>query len=169
VTPVRWENNKTLFDKYCSISGAIESGSLPSNNNIKNCIRPSGFQEVEAPSYQFSRHMIVVTLSALRTDLLYHPLPPPLQEIFLVLVYIIGWVGRKEYVNEKFQWHNRESIRDFPVCSAMSQSNAPPRASWTFSGTAVYRNIAEGLVKRHYFQNALSASKFNSVMQHYVA
>jgi hypothetical protein len=33
------------------------------------------------------------------------PLPP--QEIFLVFISVRG--GRKDYVNEKFQWHHRES------------------------------------------------------------
>jgi len=37
------------------------------------------------------------------------------QEIFLVLIYVRSWVnqvpqcGRTDYVNEKFQWHHRES------------------------------------------------------------
>jgi hypothetical protein len=29
--------------------------------------------------------------------------------------------GRKDYVNEKFQWHHRESIPRLPVCSAVPQ------------------------------------------------
>ena len=35
--------------------------------------RPRGFQEVEAPRFQDSRHMKVVRLSALRTGRLYLP------------------------------------------------------------------------------------------------
>jgi hypothetical protein len=45
--------------------------------------RPLGFQEVEAPRFQDSRHMKVVRLSALCTG---HLPPPPPQEIFLVLM-----------------------------------------------------------------------------------
>jgi hypothetical protein len=35
--------------------------------------RPIGFQEVEAPRFQYTRHMKVVRLSALRTGQLYPP------------------------------------------------------------------------------------------------
>jgi hypothetical protein len=38
--------------------------------------------------------------------------------------------GRKDYINEKFQWHHRESNPSSPVCSAMPQPTAPPRALW---------------------------------------
>ena len=49
------------------------------------------------------------------------PLPP--QEIFLVLISVRG---RKDYVNEKFQWHHR--TRELLACSAVPQPTAPPRA-----------------------------------------
>ena len=50
--------------------------------------RPWGFQEVEAPRFQDSRHMKVVRLSALRTGRLL----TPSQGIFLVLISARGWV-----------------------------------------------------------------------------
>jgi len=43
------------------------------SNPITGLDRPRGFQEFEAPIFQYNRHMKVIRLSALRTDSLYLP------------------------------------------------------------------------------------------------
>jgi hypothetical protein len=64
--------------------------------------RPLGLQEVEAPRFPDNRHMMVVRLSALRTD-----------RLNSLMVEAESTPGpecdRKDYVNEKFQSHHRES------------------------------------------------------------
>jgi hypothetical protein len=60
--------------------------------------------------------MKVVRLSAIRTGRLYY-------YSFLLEAESTPRpeCGQKDYVNEKFQWHYRESTRDLPVCSSLPQ------------------------------------------------
>jgi hypothetical protein len=94
---------------------AKQSNSCPGLN------RPWGFHEVEAHRPQGIRHMEVVRLSALPTGRLY------LQEIFLVLASVRGWVDPRAILRPEglYQW----KIVMTPSGNEPSNFRLVPRAS----------------------------------------
>jgi hypothetical protein len=90
--------------------------------------RPLGFQEVEAPEFLDNRYMKVVRLSAPRTGRFYLPgkIPGPhfCQRLNRSQVHSAAR-NIKSPKNSSDLIGNR--TRDFPACSAVPQSTAPPR------------------------------------------
>ena len=95
--------SKLLGRRHVCLKPTANISSKRLSNPITGLGSPRGFQEIEAPRYQDSRHMNVARLSALRTGRLYT------QEIFLYSFLLRAesipgpQCGRKDYVNEKFQ------------------------------------------------------------------
>ena len=83
------------------------------NNPCTGLDSPWEFQEVKAPRFQDNKHMKAVMLSALLTG---HLNPPPLPRKYSWYSFLleaestpVPYCGRKDYFNEEFQWHHRES------------------------------------------------------------
>ena len=77
------------------------------SNPITGLDRSSRFQEGEAPRFRDNRHMKVVSPTHRS------PLPPRKYSWYSFLLEAEStpgpYCGWKDYVNEKFQWHHRES------------------------------------------------------------
>ena len=77
---------------------------------------------VQAPRFQENRHTKWVRFSVQHTNRLY-----PL-EVFLALIFVRSWVDprghsavRKDYVNEKFQWHLESNPRLQALAQCLNQ------------------------------------------------
>ena len=109
------------------------------SNPITGLDRPWGFQEVEVPRFQDSRHMKVVRLSALRTGRLYPPGNIPGTHFCWRLSQPQGHraAGRIMPIkNSSDTIGNR--TRDLPTCIAVPQPTALPR---THRNVGTNRNI----------------------------
>ena len=75
---------------------------------------PWGFQEFEATRFHVNQQMILLRFSALPTGHLY---PTKYSWCSFRLVDYSTprtYYGKKDYVNEKYEWHNRGGNRDLP-------------------------------------------------------
>jgi len=106
-----------VANPLCVISKAIP---------ITGLVRPSGFQEAEAPTFQDSQHMQVVRLSALCAGHLY----PPGSIAGTHFCYRLSQPQGHSAAGRIMSKKNSNDIignktRDLPACSAVSQLTAP--------------------------------------------
>ena len=82
--------------------------------------RPLGFQQVEAPKFQYNRHLKVVMLSALRTGRLYDPVNIPSTHFCQKLSQPQGHgaAGRIMSMKKSIDTTGNRT-RDIPACSAV--------------------------------------------------
>ena len=105
------------------VTDSVKGKAIP----LQGLDRPWGLQEVEAPGFQDNRHLKAVRLSALRTGRLYPRGRYFWYSFLLEAELTIGpQCGRKDYVNGKFQWHQRESN---PRPSGLYRSASANRAT----------------------------------------
>jgi hypothetical protein len=98
-------------------------------NPITGLDRPLGLQEVEAPTFQDNRYMKVVRLSALHIGRLYPPGNIPGTHFCWRLSRPQGHSATGRIMSMKNSNDNiGNRTRDLPVCSAVPQPTAPPRA-----------------------------------------
>ena len=98
------------------------------SNPIAGPDRPRGFQEVEAPRFQDSRHMKVVRLSALRTGRLYPAENIPGTHFCQRLIQPQGHSASRRIMSTKNSSDTMGNrTRDLPVHIAVPQPTAPPR------------------------------------------
>jgi hypothetical protein len=100
------------------------------SNPITGLDRPWGFQEFDSPKFQDNQHIKVVMLSAICTGRFYSQK----YSWYLFLLQAESTPGtecsRKDYVNEKFQWHHRrtESVTFRLVAQCLNQLRHQKRA-----------------------------------------
>ena len=128
------------------------------NNLITGLDRPWGLQEVDAPRFQDSRHMKMVSLSALRTGHVYPPGNIPVSHFCKRLSRPQGHSAAGRIMSIK---NSNDTIgnrtRDLPAFSAVPQLTAPPRDPYLFwEWYEIYRVIIKEIdtfnvvLKRNY-------------------
>ena len=132
-TPRPFSESVTLTADTVPISTNLESSWRVKNlksNPITGLGRPCGFQEVEAPRFQDSRHIKVVRLSALHTGRLYPPGNIPGTHFCKKLCRPQGHSAARRIMpmeNSNITIVNR--TQDLLASNAVPQPTAPPRAS----------------------------------------
>jgi len=112
---------------------------------------PEGSREVEVPRFQDSRHMMVVRLSALRTG----PLLPPREYSWYSFLLERLSQPQGHSAAGRIMWMKNSSDTignrtcDLPICNAVPQPTAPPRASFNWGYIrSYYSSIALHTARR---------------------